>query len=557
MRGDVATAELVLELGEALDRTLTPQAACDRALESLLTAVAADGAAVVLDGIEGWAPVRSERGRPEELRQLEQRAVEAAAARTPLVMDEQVGFPAVAAAIVEGDVCRGRLVACRARGPFSAAELVVLKATAALVARTVGRLALVEEGRRAKIEGARSAAWMQRLVRVSAKLSSAFSMVSVAEVIVSEGFDAIGADNGAIWLLDPARTRLEMLASRGYAPEMKARFSSFPLVSINPLCHAVEHATPVWIEHWADFVRLFPDSEAGVRGLPRPPEMSFACLPLEVDGKAIGGLSFTFLRARPFEPDERTFIGLLGQQCARGIERADLYDRALNAVRVRDDFLSVAGHELRTPLSALLLQAEVLLRMSDDTPKAAIRERGALVLRGVTRLIKLTDELLDTSRITTGRLSLRREPVELGALVEEVVARTGGDGTRIGPNLRFEVTGPVQGYWDRARIEQVVTNLLTNALRYGGGEPIEVRVTRSANAATITVRDRGIGIGEDDQARIFDRFERAGGTNQFGGLGLGLWITREIVEAHGGRITVDSRLGEGATFTVTLPITER
>jgi signal transduction histidine kinase len=394
---------------------------------------------------------------------------------------------------------------------------------------------------------------MQRLVRLSTDLSSAFTVSRVADVIVSEAFEAIGPDNGALWLMDPTRTRLQMVRARGYTLEQERRFANFALEDQNPLSYAVRRNEMCWFETWEDYAARFPASETTVRGLSRPPDMSFACLPLRVDGQTIGGLSFTFMRARRFHPDERTFMGLLAQQCARGIERAQLYDRAMDAVRMRDDFLLVAGHELRTPLASLLLQSELLLRVTDETPATVVRDRGVLVMRSVRRLIGLVEELLDTSRLTTGRLQLRRELVDVTALVEEVVARTTSGGTRGTTNVSVRAVGPVEGSWDRARVEQVVTNLLTNAVKYGRGSPVEIEVGRSEEGALVTVRDRGIGIGDADQVRIFERFERAVSSQQYGGLGLGLWITREIVEAHGGRISVASAPGEGATFQVMLP----
>jgi signal transduction histidine kinase len=405
----------------------------------------------------------------------------------------------------------------------------------------------------ARAAAKRTSAWIERLERVSSRLSSAPTVSAVAEVVVSEGIAAFGPDNGGLWLLDPTRTRLDLYRSRGLAPELQERFSSYPLISDNPLCHAVRTGEAVWIEHWEEFAARFPSSEAGMREVPRPADMAFACLPLQVEGQTIGGLSFTFYKTRSFPADERSFVSLLARECARGIERARLYDQALQAVRVRDDFLAVAGHELRTPLAALVLQAETVLWMADNTPPAEVKERAAAVLKSVGRLVRLVDELLDTSRITTGRLMLRLENVELVALVKEVVARTSSAGRRATAGVHVQSEGPVEGRWDRARLEQVVTNLLTNALKYGRSGPVDVRIGRSPDGATLSVRDYGIGIEPADQRRIFERFERGASVQQYGGLGLGLWITREIVEAHRGRITVSSTPGEGATFTVTLP----
>jgi len=406
---------------------------------------------------------------------------------------------------------------------------------------------------RVQEEAQRNAIWLDRLLGVAAKLASAATVDAVTEVIVSEVFDAFGPDNGAVWLLDPTSTRLDLFRARGIPADLQQRFGSYPLITDNPLCEAVRSGLAVWTEHWEEYAARFPQSAAKVDDIPRPAELAFACLPLLSDGQTIGGLTMTFLRARDFPADERTFIGLLARDCARGIERARLYDQALTAVRVRDDFLSVAGHELRTPLAALVLQAEGLAWMSEGAPLPMVKERAHAVLKSVGRLIHLVDELLDTSRITSGRLPLQRETVELAGLVTEVVARLTTNGRRSSAPVRVQVDGAIEGRWDRARIEQVVTNLLTNALKYGRNAPIDVRVGQDARDALLSVQDYGIGIEPGDQARIFERFERAAAP-QYGGLGLGLWITREIVSAHGGEIGVTSTPGEGATFTVTLPL---
>ncbi|WP_395813359.1 sensor histidine kinase [Archangium minus] len=173
--------------------------------------------------------------------------------------------------------------------------------------------------------------------------------------------------------------------------------------------------------------------------------------------------------------------------------------------------------------------------------------------RGVGRLSVLVDELLDVSRITSGRLVLHLEDVDLAELVREVVERIRPEAERVGCELRLQVPGPVVSRWDRLRLEQVLSNLLSNALKYGAGYPVEVALRVSGTQVLLQVRDEGIGIDPALQERIFERFERAVSDRHYGGLGMGLWITREIVTALGGSIQVESAPGRGATFTVTLP----
>jgi signal transduction histidine kinase len=238
-------------------------------------------------------------------------------------------------------------------------------------------------------------------------------------------------------------------------------------------------------------------------------------------------------------------------------ERYDALRALRQAVRARDEFLSIASHELKTPLTSMQIQVQSLERMARDRAELTIADEKVqakirMVIRQVKRLAALVNALLDVTRITSGRLELVREAVSLNDLVNEVVGRLDA-----GPDdeTQIRVTGaePVTGWWDRMRLEAVVTNLLSNALKYGEGKPIDVSVGQTADYAEVTVRDHGVGIPQSEQARIFERFERAMPEHHHGGLGLGLWIARQIVDAHGGRITVESREGEGSTFVVELP----
>ncbi|HEX6766047.1 MAG TPA: PAS domain-containing sensor histidine kinase, partial [Polyangiaceae bacterium] len=221
------------------------------------------------------------------------------------------------------------------------------------------------------------------------------------------------------------------------------------------------------------------------------------------------------------------------------------------AIRARDEFLSIASHELRTPLTALKLRLQALLYAKGLDEKLERKLESAT--RQTQRLERLIDNLLDISRITTGHLELEPEDIELAELAHDVVERLREEAAASGAHIQFEAASSAGGRWDRLRIEQVVTNLLSNALKYGEGKPIVVRVSAENGSAEISVRDRGIGIAEEDLERIFDQFERAANRRAPGGLGMGLYITRQIVEAHQGQITVESKSGEGSTFRVRLP----
>ena len=248
----------------------------------------------------------------------------------------------------------------------------------------------------------------------------------------------------------------------------------------------------------------------------------------------------------------------LGHHAALALANARLYEESQEAIRARDEFLSIASHELRTPCTSLRLGIEALLRHAragklDRMPAPLIERLLETSDRQSKHLLHLIDRLLDVSRLEAGHLDLELEEVDLAALTREAAGELREEIARMGGSLVVEAERPVRGMWDRARLRQVVTNLLGNALKYGAGKPVRVRASGDETQGFLCVEDRGIGIPEDRQPHIFDRFERAVSSRHYGGLGLGLYIVRQIVEAHGGSISLASLPGEGSTFTVTLP----
>jgi len=229
------------------------------------------------------------------------------------------------------------------------------------------------------------------------------------------------------------------------------------------------------------------------------------------------------------------------------------------AVRARDEFLSVASHELRTPITTLTLQIEGLSRMLRDQLASPLSEKVARRLdvtrRQVDRLAGLVSALIDVSRITSGRVQLSRQLADLVEIARSAAERLSEDGMRSGSIITFERHGPVWGNFDVSRVDQVLTNLLSNAIRYGRGRPIVLGVGMGAQRETARfwVEDHGIGIPPEHQARIFQQYERAAPSTSYAGLGLGLWISRQLVEAMGGTISVHSEVEVGSKFTVELP----
>jgi signal transduction histidine kinase len=238
-------------------------------------------------------------------------------------------------------------------------------------------------------------------------------------------------------------------------------------------------------------------------------------------------------------------------EAASGLRAA--LEKAREALATRNAFLSAAAHELRTPLNTLQLQVQGFLQTARAEGNGAIQGRLKRVQAQVDRLGKLVNDILDVSRITAGRLPLERADVDLVALVSEVVERDREVLERALCELRVVATGPVVGRWDRQRLDQVVSNLLSNACKFGAEKPIRITIEGRERSARLVIEDQGIGISPEDSARLFRRFERAVSERNFGGLGLGLWLVRQIVEAHGGTVAVDGAVGVGARFTVELP----
>jgi signal transduction histidine kinase len=285
-------------------------------------------------------------------------------------------------------------------------------------------------------------------------------------------------------------------------------------------------------------------------------------------GYAVGAVDYLL---KPVDPDilrakVAVFVALFDKD--RRIHRQAMAliaaERAEREIAARDEFLSIASHELRTPLSALLVQLGSVERTLDPAAPVAAgvdrvaRARTKIVsaLRHTNRLAGLVDTLLDVSRLATQRLVLHVEPCDLAAITREVVDHFVDEARRAGCEFVLDLA-PLAGQWDRARIEQIVTNLVSNAIKYGAGGPVELRCAPANGGAALVVRDHGIGIADEDRARIFDRFERAAPSRNYGGLGLGLFIARELAEAHGGAIDVASRPGQGSAFTVSLPLEPR
>jgi PAS domain S-box-containing protein len=239
-------------------------------------------------------------------------------------------------------------------------------------------------------------------------------------------------------------------------------------------------------------------------------------------------------------------------------DRKRAEDELRDAIRARDEFLSIASHELKTPITPLELQLTSVLglvraRRHGEVPPEKLQSKLEMAVRQIDRLTALIDSMLDVTRITSGRMSIAQRRVDLSECARAVVARSTELLARARCTLQLSAERPVIGFWDPIAMETVLSNLLSNATKFGVGQPIEITIQQDGPLARVVVRDHGIGIASEEQTRIFQRFERAVPTRHYGGFGIGLWAARQIIEAHGGTVQVVSEPSCGSTFTVELP----
>jgi signal transduction histidine kinase len=272
------------------------------------------------------------------------------------------------------------------------------------------------------------------------------------------------------------------------------------------------------------------------------------------------------LRGAPSSARSSSSVTVSLRGNAEGSHHVDLERRVEELTRslaLSDEFLSTLGHELRNPLAPIYMQAQYLLAaVRQGEPKALSSAWMVTQLEGFCRrlqkFLEMLNRIMDVSRMSAGQLELELEEVDLVEIVRDVSSNFDRELGAARSELRLELPPRLIGNWDRMRVEQIFTNLLSNAIRYGAGRPIEVRADGDLEQITLSVKDQGVGIAEENQRRIFERFERAGKTRSSGGFGIGLWTVRQSCHALGGHVAVKSQPGEGSEFTVILPrVTEK
>jgi PAS domain S-box-containing protein len=290
------------------------------------------------------------------------------------------------------------------------------------------------------------------------------------------------------------------------------------------------------------------------------PVKSYLAVPvISRSGEVLGGLFFGHAQSGKFSDREERIVSGLAGQAAIAIDNSRLYQKAQEAIQARDEFLSIASHELKTPITSLSMQIQMAARslgadtkLSPSNPKLV--NSFDISMRQIKRLTNLIDNLLDVSRIQAGKLALEPEDMNLDEVIHDVCTRFADNLERVCCSVKIDCDDKLRGYWDPSRIEQVLVNLVSNSIKYAPGSVIDIAAKCDSNEATITVADKGPGIPADKVPRIFERFERAHSSRNIGGLGLGLYIARQIVEAHEGSIRVESVMGQGTKFIIKLPL---
>lgn len=546
----------------ALARARTPDEVAEAALSTGLQALGSESGVILVQGPLGTAlEVLRVAGVTEETVRRSVAAVRSTPARdawqsaTPVFLESTAEvaarFPEFAAAAreipsaavaalplaAEGRVLGILLVGFARAHSFPEEERVLAAAIAGVCGQALDRARLFVAERVARAEAVAAQRRLAFLDSLSAVLVETLDEEEMSASVVRLAVPALG-DWAAIFTTGEEEP-LALAAAAG-PDDLGRRARSLLETDAAGRLAAVVRGAP------ATVVDAEPNN-------PRAP-LAAALVPLGARGEAFGALAVASGDpAQRYGHQDLTLLSDVARRTALALEHARLYQAAHLAAQAREDFMQVASHELRGPVASFRLAVQLLARELSRGERGRVDERLGVLSRQADRLGRLSSALLDVTRITAGRLTLLRQDLNLAVLAREVVARHADEAEATGTKVALEAESPVPCQADPNRVEQVVANLLSNAFKYGRGTPVTIRVHPEDGYAVLAVTDRGIGIPAEHQARIFGRFERAVPPRNYGGLGLGLWIVRSLVEAHGGRIEVESMPGQGSTFTVRLP----
>jgi signal transduction histidine kinase len=387
---------------------------------------------------------------------------------------------------------------------------------------------------------------------VTTALSEATSVQDVTDVVLNKGLAVIEASAGVLVRFENAH-QIEVLDSRGFNPDVLARIARD---TAGPVIEAVRTANPIWFESMAEVRRRFPRSlaqESDVSGMHWG-----SAIPLVHSNETVGGLGLAFTQPRAFGATDRAFTLLLAQAAAAALHRAFSYDTerqkrrdAEMLAQGREEVLGIVAHDLRNPLNLMAMSSQLLL---EETPSPERRKLFKVTTRAIEQMNRLVNDLLDTVRLQAGGLSLKVEDVNVDEIFRQAEAIFRNAAAQ--RNIRLEIVTPEPGTIVRAdplRVSQIVGNLLGNAIKFvPESGRIALRAVRDGPQVLFQVEDNGPGIPPADVGRLFDKFWQ-GQKGDHRGVGLGLTIAKGLVEAHGGRIWVESTLGAGSTFFFTLP----
>lgn len=402
----------------------------------------------------------------------------------------------------------------------------------------------------------RVAARATRLLEVTTALSEAQSVEEVAAVVLTKGFAVVEATRGVLVSLEGNHLRL--LGTRGVSPTLEAQLTLLNLDAEVPLVHAIRKGEMISIESAEEFREKYVAMYENFSEL--ADMQTYLSTPLIHAGETVGAISFHFKEAAAVGASDRTFTLLIAQAAATALHRARTYDAELDKRRhaellaqAREDVLGVVAHDLRNPLNLIQMTAELMI--DEVLPLAKRREMLDIALRAAKQMNRLIDDLLDTVRLQAGRLSLDVEEVSVDAIMKQAEETFRPLAER--RHLHFE-TAAQDGAMvraDPARVSQIVGNLIGNAIKFSREDgSVKLRATSEDKQVVFQVVDDGPGIPPDNMSHLFDNFWQAR-KNDRRGVGLGLAIVKELVEAHGGKIWVESQVDHGSTFSFSLPST--
>ncbi len=282
---------------------------------------------------------------------------------------------------------------------------------------------------------------------------------------------------------------------------------------------------------------------------------SILFLPLAAHKKSIGTLTLISDQTSFYDQASVDILSEAAKRSAFAIFNAQLYEEATEAVKARDEFLSIASHELKTPMTSIMLMTQLYLRKNPENEISPdLKKLIDLIDKNLSRMLRLIEDMLDISRIAHGKIRFEKKEMDIGLLIEDILQRRNAEISTTMSCLSTDIAKNLTGIWDMYRIEQVLSNLINNALKYAPKTELRISAKREGNLVHIIFSDTGKGIEPENLDKIFQRFERVIGTDHVGGLGLGLYISRQIIEAHGGEIWAESESGKGSNFHIELPL---